>query len=57
LNVGIARDVFVLHEHGASFSKLSKLENEELFKQNLAIYEKKWGKWRGHNYKIDLDQF
>jgi GT2 family glycosyltransferase len=55
--IGIARDVFVYHQMGASFNLLENAEKAELFNANKKIYESKWGKWEPHAYALDADQF
>lgn len=54
--IGIARDVFVYHQMGASFDLLEDSEKKRLFNENKAIYEAKWGKWTPHRYALDSDQ-
>lgn len=54
--IGIARDVFVHHKMGASFDLLEDSEKANLFKENKAVYESKWGKWVPHKYALDSDQ-
>ena len=56
LMIGIARDVFVHHKMGASFDLLKNSEKTQLFIENKAKYEAKWGKWVPHTYAFDADQ-
>lgn len=46
-----AEDVFVHHHLSASFDKLGQERKAKLFENNLAIYERKWGKWKPHSYR------
>jgi len=46
LKIVCVQDVFIHHIGGASFSKLPFNERQHLWQKNLAIYEKKWGKWK-----------
>lgn len=57
LEIGIARDIFVHHEHQASFSKLHASDYSELFQRNKAAYESRWGRWIPHSYGTDHDAF
>jgi O-antigen biosynthesis protein len=52
----IARDIFVYHNMGASFSTLATLEQNELFAENRKLYEKKWGQWIPHVHAVNDDQ-
>ena len=54
--IGIARDVFVYHKMGASFSLMEDSEKSELFYANKAKYEAKWGLWEPHTFAFDADQ-
>jgi len=49
-----ADDVFIHHHLGASFDKNPEWK-ERLFKKNKDIYESRWGKWEGHNYRKDSE--
>ncbi len=49
--IAIANDVFVHHHLSASFNKLGDEKRQALFEANKAIYEKKWGAWRPHEYR------
>jgi len=49
-----AEDVFVHHEHSASFNVLPSQERIQLFERNKAIYEEKWGKWIPHQSRSIL---
>jgi O-antigen biosynthesis protein len=51
LLVACADDVFVHHHLSASFNKLRKPERQQLFEQNKALYEAKWGPWTPHAYR------
>lgn len=46
-----ADDVFVHHHLSASFNKLRSAERQQLFEQNKALYEAKWGPWTPHGYR------
>ncbi|WP_288842425.1 glycosyltransferase [uncultured Deefgea sp.] len=46
-------DVFVHHNLSASFNKLGTKKKQALMEANLAIYEKKWGKWESHSYRAN----
>ena len=45
-----ADDVFIHHHLGASFNKDPEWK-EKLFQKNKAIYESRWGTWKGHTYR------
>ena len=47
----LAEDAFIHHHLSATFSKLKDEEREVLFEKNKDIFEKKWGKWKGHKYR------
>ncbi|QSI75599.1 glycosyltransferase [Niveibacterium microcysteis] len=47
----LAEDVFVHHEHSASFGRLPEGERRRLFERNKQIYEEKWGPWAPHEYR------
>lgn len=49
--IACAEDVFVHHELSASFNQLSADERHTLFRRNLAVYERRWGKWEPHRYR------
>jgi hypothetical protein len=49
--IGIADDVFVHHEHGASFNLFTDEKKRLIFETNKAIFEKKWGAWIPHKYR------
>jgi len=49
--IAIANDVFVHHHLSASFKKLGDKKRQALFDENKAIYEKKWGQWKPHEYR------
>ncbi len=49
--ITIANDVFVHHHLSASFNKLDDKKRQALFDENKAIYEKKWGQWKPHEYR------
>jgi O-antigen biosynthesis protein len=51
LLVACADDVFVHHHLSASFNKLGRPERQQLFDQNKAQYEAKWGPWTPHAYR------
>lgn len=53
LVVGCADDVFVHHHLSASFNKLGAEKKQALFDTNRAIYEKKWGAWVPHRYRVN----
>ena len=52
LSIACAEDVFVHHHLSASFNKLKEAERQDLFERNKAIYEKKWGSWIPHVYRL-----
>jgi len=47
----LAEDAFVHHHLSASFSKMNDHERNELFNKNKETFEKKWGKWKSHEYR------
>ena len=47
----LAEDAFVHHHHAASFSKIDADAHNELFENNKALFENKWGKWKPHKYR------
>jgi GT2 family glycosyltransferase len=49
--IAICDDVFIHHEHGASFNKLTNEEKNNIFIKNKKVYERKWGKWIPHQYR------
>lgn len=49
--VAIAEDVFVHHEHSATFESLQAQVRSDLFKRNKRLYEEKWGPWVPHRYR------
>jgi GT2 family glycosyltransferase/glycosyltransferase involved in cell wall biosynthesis/SAM-dependent methyltransferase len=49
--IACADDVFIHHHLSASFDKLGAQKKQALFEKNKAIYEKKWGKWKPHQYR------
>lgn len=49
--VGIADDVFVHHHLSASFDAMKASRKQQLFEENRAIYEAKWGPWKPHSYR------
>jgi len=53
-SIACAEDVFIHHHLSASFNKLKQERRAELFAQNKAIYEKKWGPWEPHRYRPGL---
>ncbi|MDB5777741.1 MAG: glycosyltransferase [Polaromonas sp.] len=52
LRVACAEDVFIHHHLSASFNKLRSADRQALFDQNKLIYEKKWGAWAPHAYRL-----
>lgn len=44
-------DVFVHHYGSVSFNQLPNETYQELFSENKAVYEKKWGSWKPHTYR------
>lgn len=50
-SIACAEDVFIHHHLSASFNKLKQERRAELFAQNRALYEKKWGPWEPHRYR------
>ncbi len=51
LKVAIAEDVFVHHQHSASFNILPPEEKQAIFERNKQVFEAKWGKWIPHAYR------
>lgn len=49
-----AEDVFVHHELSASFNTIPDMERKQLFENNKAIYEKKFGRWLPHTARPQL---
>lgn len=52
LRVVCAQDVFVHHHLSASFNQLKNEDRIKLFNENKEKYEKKWGKWIPHTYRV-----
>ncbi|QRM19918.1 glycosyltransferase [Dechloromonas sp. TW-R-39-2] len=48
LKIACAQDVFVHHHLSASFMKMDRDERRQLFADNKARFEKKWGRWDAH---------
>jgi GT2 family glycosyltransferase/glycosyltransferase involved in cell wall biosynthesis len=48
----ICDDVFVHHHHSASFDQLGDLQKAALMRRNRRKYEKRWGRWTPHAYRI-----
>lgn len=46
-----AEDVYVHHHLSATFNQMGSDRKLELFQQNKAIYERKWGTWKPHGYR------
>ena len=49
LSIVCAEDVFVHHHLSASFNMLEPQDKKNLFEENKARYESKWGKWVPHS--------
>ncbi|QNU15387.1 glycosyltransferase [Thermomonas sp. XSG] len=49
--VACAEDVFVHHHLSASFDQIKQERRQQMFEQNKAIYEAKWGPWVPHRYR------
>jgi GT2 family glycosyltransferase len=47
-----AEDAFVHHECSATFNAIPALERLRIFEKNRAVYEKKWGRWIPHSYRL-----
>lgn len=47
----VAEDAFVHHHLSASFSGWDSDEKQALFDRNKAIFERKWGPWKAHEYR------
>ena len=47
----VAEDSFVHHHLSASFDAWEPSEKEALFERNRAIFERKWGPWKAHEYR------
>lgn len=47
-----AHDAYVHHHLSASFAKLSDVDRNNLFNINKKKYEKKWGTWQPHSYRL-----
>ena len=47
----VAEDSFVHHHLSASFGAWDADEKRALFERNKAIYERKWGPWKAHEYR------
>jgi GT2 family glycosyltransferase/glycosyltransferase involved in cell wall biosynthesis len=50
--VMLAEDVFVHHHLSASFSMLDGEHRKRLFDENKEVYERKWGAWKPHEYRV-----
>lgn len=46
----LAEDAYVHHHLSATFS--SRKDKQEIFEMNKAVFEKKWGAWKPHQYRI-----
>ena len=55
LRIVCAEDVFIHHYLSASFNKLKSQDRQDLFEQNKAVYEAKWGKWIPHACRNELN--
>ena len=51
MEIACADDVFVHHHLSASFNQLPSEHKQQLFSENKAYYESKWGKWVPHEYR------
>jgi GT2 family glycosyltransferase len=49
----LAEDAFIHHHLSATFDKLKDGEKEALFNKNKQIFEKKWGTWTPHQYRVE----
>ena len=49
--IAVAEDVFIHHHLSASFDQMDEGIRQALFERNKAIYEKKWGPWKPHQYR------
>ena len=47
----VAEDAFVHHHLSASFSGWDSDAKQALFDRNKAIFERKWGPWKAHEYR------
>ena len=47
----VAEDGFVHHHLSASFDDMGSAQKEALFEENRLKFEKKWGPWKGHQYR------
>jgi GT2 family glycosyltransferase len=50
--LAICDDVFVHHHHSATFSQLGEKARVSLMKRNRRIFEKRWGRWVPHSYRV-----
>jgi hypothetical protein len=57
LDINVARDIFVHHEHMATFSQLEDSVLEKIFERNRSRYEEKHGPWIPHVYGRDADAY
>ncbi len=49
--IACADDVFIHHHLSASFDQIKQERRQQMFEQNRAIYEAKWGPWTPHEYR------
>lgn len=49
--IACADDVFIHHHLSASFDQIKQERRQQMFEQNRAIYEAKWGPWTPHRYR------
>ena len=47
----VAEDSFVHHHLSASFDAWDGAEKKAVFEKNKATFEKKWGRWKPHQYR------
>ncbi|MEX0345402.1 MAG: glycosyltransferase [Rhizobiaceae bacterium] len=47
----LAEDAFVHHHLSGTFDTIGAGEKQALFEKNKAIFEKKWGEWKPHEYR------
>lgn len=53
LQIACAEDVFVYHEHSATFDQEGQARRQAIFERNKQLFEEKWGSWKPHSYRAE----